>query len=128
MAHKNEGGILTVPHKWTRKHGYQPITDEEQKAQAEADAVAAEDTSVPVVDVNSSSYKEAVNFVVSRGYSQEAAEFIVKREGVSLILDSKKAWREAPVPQAHIQAPADAVDAEPAAEKEEEDSAADQTA
>lgn len=121
--HKNEHDDLKGPHKWTRESGYQPVEAEENEAASETSPAGASDLSG-----DPAKYAEAVEYVKSRGYNEDAAKAIVEREGVNMILQSKadqvaEQLRLAaePVMQPQVQAPAGEVDSPVAAEKEEDD-------
>lgn len=123
--HANDGGELKGAHKWTREGGYEAVDTQEESAEAIAASAPA-----PEVDVNSPEYKEAVEFVRSRGYKGDAPDFIVKEQGVATILASKAEYeaeevarKSKPVEQSHIQVPGQGVtksDAEPNKGGEEE--------
>ena len=82
MPHQNEHDDLKGPHKWSRTGGYEPVAAEVNES-AEGIAGASE------LDDDPAKVAEAVEFVKSHGYNQEAAEVIVKREGVNKILTSR---------------------------------------
>lgn len=81
---KNEHDDLKKPHIWSREHGYQVVESEVNEA-------AAEDSPAGASELGDDPAKraEAIEFVRQSGYTEDAANIIVDREGVGLILQSK---------------------------------------
>lgn len=105
---KNEHDDLKKPHTWSRKDGYQVVEPEVNEATAEGSPAAASE-----LGDDPAKLAEAIEFVKQAGYSEDAAKFIVAREGVGLILQSKADKIAAqvedekkPVMQPQIQEPA----------------------